>query len=276
MPLKLFKRGQARIANDTGGACSACGRPLSHGDAFCSYCGHVVESPQAPVAPVDSRPPSTASSRETAALTPSRRRIRVSRVWVLGIGGALLLAALTAAGALGYQWQREIDVRERGEVELAAAIDELKTLTQTKETLEGELAEARELASRQGDLLERAQKVLRRVEPLLSSVDELQGITGRMQDARESYASASETLKTDLISLANYLLDVNPYYIDLSWVNYMIDEINSEISTVNYYGSTLYGYDGDYVKASDRFTNRANGFTTAVRGLQRQLQEVDE
>jgi len=224
--------------------CGSCGGLVGAGEQFCTSCG-------SPVSAARPDPPSTRlSGRVRGALA----------------GLVVVAVALGAVVALEFvQHQREQSRLSRARHEL----------TQTHATLaatKAQLARTKSLSLRQAAILAQTAVVLKKVDPLLSDADQLQQITGSIETARDAFAVDSKQMTADLIYLENY--EANPQ--DYPYVNQydLVAQVNSELQAVNADSANMTSYDGSFSSASTKFGNHANGFTTSVRQLQRELQKL--
>jgi peptidoglycan hydrolase CwlO-like protein len=78
-------------------------------------------------------------------------------------------------------------------------------------------------------------------------------------------------MTSDLLELENYIAETDPANADLAYEDSLVNQVNSELGTVQAEAESLSSSDSDYNDASERFGNRADQFTTAIRRLQKQL-----
>ena len=224
--------------------CGSCGNLLGAGEQFCTSCGNPV----------------SASRPEPPVIGISRR--------VRGALGGLIVVAVALSAVVAFELvqhghdQSRLS-RARGKLSQARA-----ALAGTTE----QLARTKSLSLRQAAILTQTAVVLKRVDPLLSDADQLQQITGNIQTARDAFARDSAQMTSDLLLLENY--EANPQdYSNIDQYS-LVAQVDSELQTVRADYGSLTSYDGNFSTASTKFGNHADGFTTSVRQLQRELRKL--
>lgn len=273
--------------------CQACLVSNSAADAFCTACGaslHVVEqtaNEQAEAvndgllaATQGKRPAVSASSPQVpedtlvaATLSPaaaaSTSRHGRSRIIVATLLAAIGVASLTVFAIL---WQSESDHATRLETRLDSSEAQLRATQSKLAATQTNLAATSSLSARRRLVLIRAQTVLTKVDPLLSDADGLKQITTQIQAARDAFAADSAQMTTDLLALENY--EANPQNYPAIDQSSLANQVNAELGLVRSDYTTLTSSDGSFSTASTTFGTHADAFTTAVRGLQKQLNGV--
>ena len=224
--------------------CGSCGGLVAAGEQFCTSCGN-------PVSAARPAPPSTRLSK----------RVRAALAGLVVV--AVALGALVALEFVQHRHEQSRLSRTRGE------------LNQTRGALAAttaQLKRTKSLSLRQAAILAQTAVVLKKVDPLLSDADHLQQITGNIETARDTFARDSAQMTSDLILLENY--EANPQNYPNTDQYSLVAQVNSELQAVNADYATLTSYDGSFSAASTKFGNHADGFTTSVRELQRELQKL--
>jgi hypothetical protein len=275
--------------------CASCGEPAGEQQSFCTNCGAPLAKRQtgsgvegnggaSPTADTEVVPPAPTLIAESAqapaptaspeAATAAGTQGRNWQRWALGAGISALVLALALTLAL-TAWQRERSAHHQTSLELAAAQAEIDSLKTRLVDTRAKLARTQALSARQQVILRRTAAVLAAVDPLLSGADELQQMTGRIQSDRDNFTSSADQLVSDMIDLANAVInDARSAGLDLSYLSSYIDNVNGEIADVRTQADALSSSDASYADASQRFSNKASSFTSAVRALQRELRKL--
>jgi hypothetical protein len=276
---------------EPGKACPSCGAANATTDRFCTTCGALMlGSPPAGTASDDGSPGDAEATLVTAALSASdvgavgsaKPAVRAGdrpidgrrRRWPIRAISLLAVVATGTAVALGVLWHNET----RHAHDLQASLDRTRaTLTSTEAALtatRAQLSSITSLANKRRAVLLQAQNVLLKVDPLLSSVDGLQSKAGTVQVDGNGLTDDAETLIQTIITIANYLINTNTAYVDSAYVGGLIENANAELGTLRADELIFSGAQTDYGTASTEFGNRADGFSRAVLGLQKQLKKV--
>jgi hypothetical protein len=190
--------------------------------------------------------------------------------------GALAAAALGVVGTLafGVLWHVQTGHTQRVQTSLAMTQAELARVQTRLTVTKARLQSVTSLAEKRRAVLLEAQNVLTKVDPLLSSVDGIQNQAGVLTNQGDAIASDADTLMGTMATLASYLIQTDTAYVDYTYVESVIGDVRTELDTLradeSLFGSANSRYDG----ASTKFGNKANAFSTAVRGLQKQLKAV--
>jgi archaellum component FlaC len=260
-------------ALETRPTCMRCGSTIEVDDAFCAACGTSLAAPAS--APEPSEAVDQAAVADPGSRVPRWARIAIVVVPVLVVAGAVAL--------LASAWSSERADRRAAEAELASVRQELAGVEEENADLRASLAEveaeldaAESVVDAQDVVLTQTERVLGRVDPLLSSVDELKLLAAQIQDDRDEFRFEAEVLRDGMVAFANYLIGTSPFEYDNAYISSEIDYLNGQLETFAAAGSSLDDGDRGYARASQRFDNRANRYTKAVRRLESALEEVSE
>ena len=269
--------------------CAECLVSNAADDEFCTACGaalqgtSVVPTEATQDAPLERAAPGVPlgeSGEWTSSASKRDRRLSTfsqgSR-WVVVTGVASIAAGLAGTAAFAVLWNNESGRADRLTTTLAATEADLSATEGRLKQTERQLDAATSLAERRRNLLVQTRGVLGRVDALLSSVDNIQGRARDIQDARYAFSNDADALIATLVTLANYLIDTESDYLSYYYLNTLIDEANGELDVVRSDQYRLSEQDSAYDTASRKFGTQADGFSKAVRDLQRQLKAaVDE
>lgn len=262
--------------------CPNCSAANAASDLYCTGCGFEL-APVDPASVLQQR--AAASAQQRSAASASERTEQLpgtptavfsvasppSRRWPLRLLGGVAALALASTIAFAVLWTSESSRADRLEAGLAATRTELATTEERLEQTQAKLTAATALAEQRRSLLVQARTVLSSVDALLSSVDDIQGRAREMQTTRYTFSSDADALIATTVTLINYLVETESDWISYSYVNGLIDEANAELDVIRAVQYQLGEEDSAYDTASSRFGNRADSFSKAVRGLQRQL-----
>ena len=268
---------EVRSDPETGPTCMRCGSTIEASDAFCASCGTSL------AAPMPAPEPEHSGAIDDAPAADSRHRIPPwARIAIVVAG---LLAVGAGVAVLAWGWSSERADHRATEAELASTRQQLAGVEEDNAELradlaevEGDLGAAETLVGAQDLVLTQTERVVGRVDPLLSSVDELKLLAAQIQDDRDEFRFQAEVLRDEMVTFANYLIETaaSGYDYDYAYVSSEIDYLNSQLDAFAASGSSLDDGDRGYARASQRFDNRANRYTEAVRRLESALEEVSE
>jgi hypothetical protein len=265
------------VALEPSKTCLACGAAVDAGDRFCARCGASMALRADASSSAAATLPNVPPAAEPRPQTKRAQRRLIPVLGLLGLASAGLIVLLALA------WRSEQSGKHRAQKELATTRFELAAsrakLASTEASLVStrrRLAGVQALSKRQAGILDQTAVVLRQVDPLLNDVDKLQQITGSIQSARDTFSADVGQLVDGLIAVGNDLIaESNNPYPDYSYINNTeIPNVNAELYTVRSDAGSLTSSDSEYASASGAFGNDANGFTRAVRRLQRELKAL--
>jgi hypothetical protein len=198
--------------------------------------------------------------------SPSQRLLR----------GTLAVAAFGVVGTLvfGLLWHVQTGHTHRVQTSPAMTQAELARVQTRLGVTKARLQSVTSLAEKRRAVLLEAQNVLTKVDPLLSSVDGIQNQAGVLKDQGDAIATDADTLMGTMATLASYLIQTDTAYVDYTYVESVIGDVRSELDTLRADESLFGGANSRYDGASTKFGNKADAFSTAVRGLQKQLNAV--